>query len=86
LDANEPLLSAILHCADPALTLPAALTAIGSEAFAGGAFDSVYIPDSVTSIAEDAFGDRTSLTIIGVPGSAAEDFARAHGFDFDPTA
>ena len=71
---------------DPALTLPAALAAIGSEAFAGGAFDSVYIPDSVTSIAEDAFGDRTSLTIIGVPGSTAEVFAQAHGFDFVPAA
>ncbi len=70
----------------PDLTLPAALTAIGSEAFAGGSFASVYIPAGVTSIAPDAFGDRTSLTIIGVPGSAAEIFAQNHGFDFVPVA
>ena len=68
----------------PDLTLPAALTAIGSEAFAGGSFTCVSIPAGVTSIADDAFGDRTSLTIIGVPGSTAEDFARAHGFEFVP--
>ena len=79
LDANEPLLSAVLHCIAPDLTLPAALTAIESEAFAGGSFACVSIPAGVTSIAPDAFGNRTSLTIIGVPGSAAEDFARAHG-------
>ena len=70
----------------PDLTLPAALTAIGSEAFAGGSFACVSIPAGVTSIAPDAFGNRTGLTIIGVPGSAAEDFARAHGFDFVPAA
>ena len=70
----------------PDLTLPAALTAIGSEAFAGGSFACVSIPESVTSIAPDAFGNRTGLTIIGVPGSAAEDYARAHGFDFVPAA
>ena len=70
----------------PDLTLPAALTAIGSEAFAGGSFASVYIPAGVTSIATDAFGNRTGLTIIGVPGSAAEIFAQNHGFDFFPAA
>lgn len=86
LDANEPLLSAVLHCIAPDLTLPAALTAIGSEAFAGGSFACVSIPESVTSIAPDAFGNRTSLTIIGVPGSAAEIFAQNHGFDFFPAA
>ena len=70
----------------PDLTLPAARTAIGSEAFAGGSFASVYIPAGVTSIATDAFGNRTGLTIIGVPGSAAEIFAQNHGFDFFPAA
>ncbi len=68
------------------IILPAGLTDIEPEAFAGSEFDSLYIPDSVTSIAEDAFGDRTSLTIIGVPGSTAEVFAQAHGFDFVPAA
>ena len=70
----------------PDLTLPASLSEIGSEAFAGSEFDSLYIPESVTTIAEDAFGDRTGLTIIGVPGSAAEIFAQNHGFDFVPVA
>ena len=71
---------------EPDFILPAALTEIGSEAFAGGSFACVSIPAGVTSIAPDAFGNRTGLTIIGVPGSAAEDFARAHGFDFVPAA
>ena len=68
------------------IILPGGLTEIAPEAFAGSEFDSLYIPESVTTIAEDAFGDRTSLTIIGVPGSAAEIFAQNHGFDFVPVA
>ena len=46
------------------LALPTALTTIESEAFAGGSFRSVYIPAGVTSIAADAFGNRTDLVIL----------------------
>ncbi len=84
---NEPLIAAAIHynyAAD--LILPASLTAIDSEAFAGGTFSSVYIPASVTSIAPDAFGDRQGLTIFGAPGSYAETYAAAHGFTFILTA
>ena len=57
------------------LRLPARLTAIGAEAFAGTAAEAVRIPGSVTEIAEDAFKDSAVTHIFGVPGSAAEDFA-----------
>ena len=89
----------------PDLVLPAALTEIGEEAFAGGVFSRVrlseqtesigsrafadcpnlaeiYIPAGVQSIDAAAFGDRTELTICGTAGSAAETFAKAHGFAF----
>jgi len=91
--------------AQPDLVLPAALTSIEEEAFAGGAFRFVklpdqavsiarsafadcsnlavvYIPSTVTDIHQDAFGNRTSLTIIGAKGSTAETFANAHGLMF----
>ena len=91
--------------AAPDFTLPAALTEIGEEAFAGGAFrfallpegaasigarafagcpalNYVYIPGSVTAIADDAFDTASGLTIFGKSGSAAETYAKAHGFAF----
>ena len=66
------------------MSLPSGLTTIESEAFAGGSFNSVYIPNSVTSIAFDAFGDRTDLKVYGEYGTAAETFAHDHGFPFAP--
>ena len=66
------------------MSLPSGLTTIESEAFAGGSFNSVYIPKSVTSIAPDAFGDRTGLKVYGEYGTAAETFAQDHGFPFAP--
>ena len=64
------------------LALPADLTAIGAEAFSGGAFGSVYIPEGVTSIAPTAFDGAENLTIYGAAGSEAERFAQAQGFAF----
>ena len=66
------------------MSLPSGLTTIESEAFAGGSFNSVYIPASVTSIASDAFGDRTVLKVYGESNTAAETFAHDHGFPFAP--
>ncbi len=66
------------------LILPANLTKIESEAFADGSFSSVYIPRSTKSIASDAFGTRTELTVYGDRGSYAETYAQAHGFTFIP--
>lgn len=85
--------------------LPAFLTEIGDEAFAGTAFSSVriadgcvsigsrafadspllryvYIPESVGAIAEDAFAGCNSLTIVGVKGSFAEQYAKDHHIAF----
>ncbi len=89
----------------PDLILPTSLTTIDAEAFTGGAFTYVILPDgaeaigrrafadcpklayicipaSVTSIDENAFDGVTGLTIVGVPGSEAENFAHLHGFAF----
>lgn len=66
------------------LVLPASLTALRSKALASGTFRSVYIPAGATTIASDAFGDRTGLVIFGAPGSAAETFAASKGFLFAP--
>ncbi len=56
---------------------------------AGGAFKgmvtltSVTIPDSVVTIAEDAFeGCNESLKLLGGEGSVAQTFAKNNGFDF----
>ena len=91
--------------AQPDLVLPAGLTVIEEEAFAGAAFSFVklpqqtvsiernafadcdklvyaYIPAEVTDIDPLAFGNASELSIIGVSGSAAETFAREHGFVF----
>ena len=68
------------------LVLPLDLTSIESEAFADGTFESVCIPGAVTSIAEDAFGDRTGLTIYGEPNSYSRTFAEDKGFNFIRTA
>jgi len=63
------------------LMLPAMLTEIESEAFAGGVFSSVYIPATVTTIAADAFGSRQGLTVFGTTDTART-FAEAHGYTF----
>ena len=93
----------------PDFILPSALTVIDSEAFAGGAFRFVMLPERVTAlhnrafadcpalsvvcftgsetvIDENAFGDRTKLTVLGPRDSTAEAFAAAHSFDFVPLA
>ena len=70
----------------PDLTLPASLTTIESEAFAGGGLTSVLIPPTVKEIALDAFGDRTDLIILGTSDSYAETFAGLKHFTFVPAA
>ena len=60
-----------------------ALTAIGSKAFTGCP-NLLYIalPQTVESIAKDAFDPTGVLTIIGARGSCAETFAKENGFSF----
>jgi hypothetical protein len=48
-------------------TLPAALTRLGEEAFAGAAVKIVYVPDTCTAIGANAFRDCTGLTQIRLP-------------------
>lgn len=80
---NDDLLKANLHCAPdlvPQLILPASLTTIESEAFQGlpeGIV--VFIPNAVTSIAEDAFD--TGTVIVTPSGSFAAQWGREHGFE-----
>ena len=65
-------------------TLPASLTEIGDEAFAGcGALNEASVPDSVELIGEDAFsGCGEALLILTEPGSEAVNFARSHQYDY----
>lgn len=66
------------------IDLPETLTSIGSSAFEGCVgLDTITIPAGVTYIAPDAFMDcEESITIVGEPGSPAEEFAVANGITF----
>ena len=63
---------------EPDFFLPSGLTVIESEAFAGIAAQAVVIPDTVTSIAADAFAGSQVTAIYGSAGSAAESFCAEH--------
>ena len=64
--------------------LPRGISDIGSEAFAGIVFaDGVAVPQSVSSIATDAFGNEPPV-VYGFSGSSAEEFCRVSGADFIP--
>lgn len=63
--------------------IPGGVSSIGDRAFAAcGRLKHIYIPESVTRIADDAFEDVTELTIHGAQGSYAETYAAGKGFDF----
>ncbi len=63
------------------MTLPSTLSAIESEAFAGLTnVDEIIIPNSVTSIAADAF-EGSDVTLIVTSGSYAETWAIENGMD-----
>lgn len=64
------------------LAVPNGITTIESEAFSGTAkADAVFIPASATEIAPDAFGSA-NFTVYGLPGTAAESFAKETGRQF----
>lgn len=65
---------------------PEDLTVIRSLAFADCAsMKQIYIPESVTEIADNVFdGCRSDLLILGKRGSTAESFAAAAGYTFVP--
>ena len=56
---------------------------IGSRAFAdSAALSYLYVPASVTAIAEDAFENSLGLTLVGPEGSFAQQYADGHGIPF----
>ena len=76
-NANDSLLAATLHCDLSGLiadfTLPAFLTTIESEAFAGSAFTYAKLPEGCTSIGWHAFADCPNLAYIYIPEGCAID-------------
>lgn len=71
-----------IACTD--LVLPDGLVSIGARAFADCAeLLNVYLPASLTDIADDAFeGCSDQVTFICPEGSAAQQYAQEHGFSF----
>jgi len=66
-----------------AVILPEGLVSIGSRAFADNeSLQTIVIQDSLQILESDAFSGSSSLTIIGDPGSVAEDWAREEGIPF----
>lgn len=78
--------SAFASAAFTVVKLPEGAKTIGSNAFANCAkLKQIYIPASVTSIADSSFtGCSSGLQIFGAEGSAAQRFALAHHFQFIP--
>ena len=55
---------------DP-LVLPAALSEVDEEAFAGTSAQKLVIPDTVTSVASRAFADCTGLLLVELPSDCS---------------
>ena len=69
---NNNLLSATIHYGIvPDLALPSALSTIEDEAFAGGAFTYVQLPQTTESIGWHAFADCPNLVYICIPNAEA---------------
>ncbi len=66
----------------PDFFLPAALTGIESEAFAGIAAQAVVIPKSIQSISGNPFAGSAVRYVYGFPGTAAESLAQNHPAQF----
>ena len=66
--------------------IPSRVTSIGSRAFANcSLLGNVYMPDSITYIAPDAFsGTGGWLTLRGSSGGYVEQYAEAHLIRFIP--
>lgn len=71
---NYPLTNATIHYTEPMHTpdfvLPASLTAIESEAFAGGAFTYVLVPADVETIVSGSFANCPNLQYVEFAGSS----------------
>lgn len=65
------------------VTLPETCTSVGNYAFANcPKLESVYIPASVTEISDKAFKNSSAVTIKGIVGSYAEEYAKANNIPF----
>ena len=63
--------------------VPEGCVGIGPRAFADcGALSGIWLPDSLTSIADDAFEGCDGLILLCAPGSAAHAFAEAKGLEW----
>ncbi|MCR4708457.1 MAG: leucine-rich repeat domain-containing protein [Clostridiales bacterium] len=67
-----------------AFSLPAGLTKIGSDAFAGCPVSSVLVPDKTGDIVGNPFSGAEDLIVIGALDSAADTFANQFGYSFIP--
>lgn len=66
------------------IILPDGFLYIGENAFGDiQTLEKVYIPETTKHIAVSAFANDTSLTIYGIPGSYAEDWAKEHNVLFE---
>ena len=67
-DYNDPLRNATIHYGTaPDFILPDSLTTIEAEAFEGGAFRYVQLPEGVSVIRSRAFADCPNLRYIYIP-------------------
>jgi len=75
-EGNDPLQQATIHYIPwpeaQTLVLPAELTEIGEEAFAGGAFTYVRLAEHTTAIGAHAFADCAQLQYIYIPAACTE--------------
>lgn len=79
--------SAFEGTAASAVSLPAGLESIGERAFADMAnLRAVSIPQTVHTIGSGAFSGTEGLTVFGILGSIAHEWAMHNGFGFAPLA
>lgn len=58
------------------------LEKICANAFTGVALSNIFLPQTISSIAENAFGENPTLDIVGFTATAAESFANNHALSF----
>ncbi len=78
-NGNFSLTGAMIHYITPDFILPVSLTAIGDEAFTGGAFTYVKLSENTISIGQCAFADCPNLAYIYIPEATTEIDVHAFG-------
>ncbi|MBR0464128.1 MAG: leucine-rich repeat domain-containing protein [Clostridia bacterium] len=63
--------------------LPEGITSVGERAFANTTLRRIYLPASLTDIADDAFEGCAGLTGWGESGTAGESYCQAHGIAYE---